>query len=489
VRAIRIALLVALVLAVSGCGAKEQSAASGGAELVSATAPIFVSIDTNLGSDQWQQVDELFRKFPIRSEALASLRSSLEDETGLDYEQDVKPAFGDELDVVWLDFENDGSNAVALTKPNDEAAFRRMIEKGNENESDPGSDPLLFEEMDGWFVLSDTQEKIDRFQAESEGEKLSDDEVFNDALAELPDDALVHVFARGRSIVEALQDLPGMTFQLGADQKPEFLSAALAAEGSGVRLVGAGRVEEEPKAPIEPFESKLLGDVPADAVAFLTFRGGEEFEQQMEKLQREGDLGPDLDEFERMLGFRLEGLLDVLSHEVGLYVRPGSPIPEVTVLVDAPDEQEVLMRVNATLRALTKDFPTQPCQAPPEEAGVRVTCIDLGVVQLRTAGFDDKVVVTIGQDAISKLRGDGPRLSDDEGFESARDAAGLPDETVGFMWLDLEDGLPLILGLAEAGGESIPADIRANLEPLGSFLAWGEADGRNGSFTAFLQID
>ena len=57
------------------------------------------------------------------------------------------------------------------------------------------------------------------------------------------------------------------------------------------------------------------------------------------------------------------------------------------------------------------------------------------------------------------------------------------------MWLDLEDGLPMILGLAEVSGQSIPADIRANLEPLGSFLAWAETDGRNGSFTAFLQID
>jgi len=488
VRALRIVLIVAFAVAVSGCGAKKQSAASGGAELVSATAPIFVSIDSDLNSDQWQQVDELFRKFPIRSEALASLRSSLEEETGLDYEQDVKPALGDEIDLVWLDFANDGSNAVALTKPKDEAAFKQMIEKGNAK--DPGEDPLLFEEQDGWFVLSDTQQKIDRFQAQSEGDKLADDDLYNDALAELPDDSLVHVFARGRSIVEALQDVPEMTpFQLGADQKPEFLSAALAAEGSGLRLVGAGRAEAEPKAPIEPFESKFLDDVPADAVAFLTFRGGEEFEQQMEKLQREGDFGPELDQLERMFGFRLENLVDIFSHEVALYVRPGSPIPEVTVLVDAPDEQEVLRRANVTLRALTKDFPTQPCHAPAEEAGVPVTCTDLGVVQLRTAGFDDKVVITIGQDAISKLRGDGPRLSDDEGFKSARDAAGLPDETAGFMWLDFEDGLPLILGLAEAGGESIPADIRANLEPLGSFLTWADTDGRNGSFTAFLQID
>ena len=65
----------------------------------------------------------------------------------------------------------------------------------------------------------------------------------------------------------------------------------------------------------------------------------------------------------------------------------------------------------------------------------------------------------------------------------------MPAESVGFMWLDLEDGIPMVLGLASASGESIPAEIRENLEPLGSFLAWADSDGRSGSFTAFLQID
>jgi hypothetical protein len=31
--------------------------------------------------------------------------------------------------------------------------------------------------------------------------------------------------------------------------------------------------------------------------------------------------------------------------------------------------------------------------------------------------------------------------------------------------------------------------VRANLEPLKSFLAWGDADGRTSSFSAFLGID
>lgn len=485
VRLFRIGVLVALALVVSGCGAKKQAAASGGAEIVSATAPAFVSIDSNLNSDQWQQVDELLSRFPGRPQLMSELRSSLEGQAGLDYKRDVEPALGDEIAIVWLDFGNGGSNVVAVTKPKEADAFRRMLEKGNES----GSEELVFEESDGWFVLSDTQQKIDRFQQEAEGEKLADSALFKDALEELPDEALVQVYAGGEGILEAFKGFPGVAPQLRADQRPEFLAAALTAEDSGFRLVGTGRVEAEPKAQIEPFEPKLLNDVPADAVGFLTFRGGDEFEQQMEELQRDGRFGQGLGELQRMLGFRIESLLDLFSHEVGLYVRPGSPIPEVTLLVDAPDEQEVLGRVNTTLQALTKALPTRPCQAPPEEAGVAVKCIDLGVIQLRSAGFDDKVVLTTGQDAISKLRGDGPRLGDDDGFASARDAAGLPNESAGFMWIDLEDGIPLILGLADASGASIPAEVRANLEPLGSFLAWAESDGRTGSFTAFLQID
>jgi hypothetical protein len=65
----------------------------------------------------------------------------------------------------------------------------------------------------------------------------------------------------------------------------------------------------------------------------------------------------------------------------------------------------------------------------------------------------------------------------------------MPAESVGFMWLDLEDGIPMVLGLAGAAGGTVPAEIRENLEPLGSFLAWAGSDGRSGSFTAFLEID
>jgi hypothetical protein len=65
----------------------------------------------------------------------------------------------------------------------------------------------------------------------------------------------------------------------------------------------------------------------------------------------------------------------------------------------------------------------------------------------------------------------------------------VPDATPGFLWLDLERILPMILGLAEATDEQVPGEVRANLEPLQSFFAWTELDGRTSSFSAFLEID
>jgi hypothetical protein len=487
VRFLQIAALIALGLALSGCGAKDQAATASGAEIVPADVPVFVAINSDLSSDQWRQVDELLRKFPARSMLIGELRSSLKEDSGLEYEDDIKPALGDEIDLVWLDFENGGSNIVALTKPKDEDAFERMLEKGNSS----GPDELICEKTEGWFACADSQAKVDRFQAMPSEGKLADDELFNDALAELPDEALVHVYVRGQSIVEALKDFdfPGAPLPLGADQQPEFLSAALAAEGSGFRLVGSGRAAQAPQAQPKPFESKLLDVVPADAVAFLTFKGGDTYQQQLDELEKNEAYRMGVREFERMLGMPLSSLLKVFEDEVALYVRPGSPIPEVTLLIEAPNEQDTLRKVDTAITALTKTLPAQPCHAPTQEAGVEVECVGFDEFELRWAAFDQRVMVTIGQGAIAELRSDGDKLADDEAFNDARDAAKMPNESVGFIWLDLEDGIPLVLGLASASGGAIPSEIRENLEPLGSFLAWADSDGRSGSFTAFLQID
>ena len=87
------ALLATVAVGLAGCGggsATTSASGESGSKLVRSDALAFVAIDSDLGSSQWQQLDELSKKFPGRSKALAQLKQRLA-ENGVDYENDVKP--------------------------------------------------------------------------------------------------------------------------------------------------------------------------------------------------------------------------------------------------------------------------------------------------------------------------------------------------------------------------------------------------------------
>lgn len=493
VRLPRLALIGAVALTLAGCGASDKPA-SGGAEIVPANAPAFVTVDSNADSSQWRQIERLLEKFPDGGQAARFLRASFEDDLKLNWERDVKPALGDEISLVWLDFKSRGENVVAVTKPKNKEKFKAAVQKGNASQA--SGDELIVGELQDWVVLSDSQAKIDRFKQQvPKGDSLADDATYKDALAELPDDSLVAVFARGRELLQVVEDtalLPaGSLFQLQAGQRPEFVAAAIAAQDEGLRFVSASRTEDQSAAQVETFKSKLLADVPGDAVAFLAFRGGDAFQRQLQQLQGEAMAKDALKELEQMSGLRIDAITGLFKNEVALYVRAGTPFPEVTLLLEAPNEQEALTAVDLVLKRLATSLSAQPCAEPEEQAGVTVNCVAFSGFSIRYAAFDGKVVVTTGAQSIEEIRSGGPRLADDDAFKSARNAAGMPDATAGFVWLDFEDGLPLVLGLAEASGSSnaIPPQVRRNLEPLRSLVAWADRDGRTTSAQLFLAID
>ena len=192
-----------------------------------------------------------------------------------------------------------------------------------------------------------------------------------------------------------------------------------------------------------------------------------------------------------MFGLQIDEITGLFKNEVALYVRAGTPFPEVTLLLEAPNEQESLSTVDKILKQLIKNGPAQPCGAPEEQAGVTVNCVRFSGFSIRYAAFDGKVVVTTGAQSIEEIRSGGPRLADDDAFKDALEAAGMPDQNAGFFWLDFEDGLPLVLGLAEASGGNgaIPPQVRRNLEPLRSLVGWSDRDGRTSSAELFLAID
>jgi len=62
----------------------------------------------------------------------------------------------------------------------------------------------------------------------------------------------------------------------------------------------------------------------------------------------------------------------------------------------------------------------------------------------------------------------------------------MPDETAGFLYLNVADAVPL-LGLAGLAGADVPEELLENLRPIRSVVAWSEG-GDTSTQTLFVEI-
>ena len=201
-RTLQLVLLALLSALVAGCGGSDTGTGGGssipsGASLVRAGVVAFVSIDSDTGSAQWQQVDELSQKFPGRDKAISRLKQSLSKE-GVDYDRDVQPAVGPELDLAIVSGGTESSTkVVGLTKPDDSAKFKALVEKLNA--SDSSGDRAVYREVDGWYAIADSQGAITEV-LKGDRTALSEDSTFKEALGKLPADSLVTAFLDGQRL-------------------------------------------------------------------------------------------------------------------------------------------------------------------------------------------------------------------------------------------------------------------------------------------------
>ena len=89
---------------------------------------------------------------------------------------------------------------------------------------------------------------------------------------------------------------------------------------------------------------------------------------------------------------------------------------------------------------------------------------------------------------LAEFRSDGEKLADDEAFTRTKEAAGLGEETSGFIYVNLRESIGLIQGFAGIAGEAIPPDVSANLAPLDTLLVHGARDGEDIDFTGYVGI-
>jgi Protein of unknown function (DUF3352) len=482
-RIVVVAPFAALGLFAAGCGgSSSKGSASGseaGATVVPASAVAYVSVNSDLGSDQWKKVDALSKKFPGRAKALAQFQKELAKQN-LDFKQDVKPALGPELDFAWLDFADGGKNFVLLTQPKDDAKFKALVDKANT--SDP-TNKAYTEKVGDWEAVAESQATLDRLKSAQNGAKLADDSSFKDAVSDLPDEALVKAYVNGAAVRQAVQQglapSVGQSGVLGsAIPNLGWLSASASAASNGVGFQ-AGFKSSGTKT--KSYKSELADRLPAGALADLSFNN---LSSNLRRILNQPGLKAQAAQIEQVLGISENDLLKLLSNEGALAVYPsarGERYPSVELLLKVNDQAKARKLLNrlsalAPMAGATVKRVTIGGVAAHELAVNGQISVDYGV-------FDGVLAVSNSRSALAGLGSGGVKLSSDPVFTDARSAAKAPSSTTGFAYVNLQ-------GLFKEVFEYIGADaeLRANLAPLRSFFAYGARKGDVTHLNGFLEI-
>lgn len=477
-RALATALLVALGLLLAACGGGSSSSksasasgAAGGADATPADAAVFVSVNTDLSSSQWKTLNTLLDKFPGKDKSLADARTSFETQSGLNWETDVKPALGPEVDFVVLDASNSGGG-VALTQPKDQGKLDALVAKANAKKA--GS--LVTEKVGDWTVISDKQASIDTYKTRASGDKLSDDATFKTATGELSGDALAKVYVNGPKVQTALQSRAGTAAQGSLD----WAVAELVSQDDGVKLDGT--FKGQPIKGVQQaaaYSPELLGSVPTGALLVLDFKGGSSLDSL------DSAAGSSVPQLQSAMGF-IKQLTPIFKNETVLSVAPGTPFPAVTLIAEPDNAQQAVAGIDglvAQFGALAGGATAQPTTV----GGHAVKELNLGQFAVDYGVIDGKLVVTSSRQAIVSF-GKGASINDDADFKDAKSASGMPDSISTLVYLNIKAGLPLIESFSQLSGTTIPANQTENLRPLTSFIAYGTGDSGTSKFTAFLQI-
>jgi hypothetical protein len=495
-----LAIVSAALAMAAGCGGDGGGGGgqTGGADVAPATAALFLALNTDFEGDQWQTAVDLVDRFPAGREALDTFRQDLEEQEDVDFEQDVRPALGPEVALVLLGFEDE--DAVLMTQPEDEEKLQALVEK---------SEGAVAEEIDGWWVVAESQEILDRFKDARGDDSLADTEAFDRTTGALPDETLATLYVNGEQLTPLLEasgtseeEMAALECSLGDAGIPS-MAFSLGAEDDGARLSGAIRAQN--LAVPEEGGAELAGEVAGGALVFASFRGlGDQLRGTLRCL-READeeFNEQLGQAELFLGVSVEeDILPLFEEETAIVVYPPSEdaaaeatelpfeIPTAALVTQVEDEAEAL----ETADELAEQAASLADGAEVEEldiGGVEARRVETGEVDVYYAAFDGKLVVATNEEGIEAAQGGGESLSDDEDYAGAREAAGPPDETTGFWYADLADGVDYVLDIySETEGEDVPAEVEESLEPLRSLFLWTETEGDDVySFEGFLEIE
>ena len=484
--------LLSTVAVLAGCGGGGGSrAGEGAAKIVPATAPVYIALNTDEGSEQWQALKALAARFPGKQKAVDSVESSLRRASSLDYRKDIEPALGPEIDFAWLDLNGNGDHVVGLMQPKSMSAFEKLVAKGNQK--DPTS-KLLYERVGDWVVMADTQTMIDRFKAQSKAAAgfLADDNSFTGAMKAVSSDDLLRVYVNGTQTEDAIRRQGGQEVAKVVDRagKLDWVVAGVGASPDGIRFDAV--VRGTPGKLLHGnggqvlFHPKLPGSVPADTIVYFSFHGSKDMFSGLDKgipqLAQNG-MTP-VRRLVRELGSVLEG-------ENAIYVRqppPGSKVPEITLLADPGPDVDGASKLDQILNDPNLNLNRRPYGRMIGDVAARE--LDFDSFKLDYAEVAHKLVLTdapSGIQALSNAALGHPKatLAEAPSYTDAAKDSGLPDRTQGFLYVNVRGGLALGQKLA---GAPIPSSVKRNLGPLRSAMEYGVTRPSEIQITFFLRI-
>lgn len=217
VRRFLVTLLCVVPLVAAGCGSG-GSGDSGKSPLDNAlgympkSAPIVFALDTDLSGSQWQSLDANVKKFPIADQITSSLKSSI-DQSGLDYDKDIKPLLGNDfvisLPTVQATVGGD-TEAVGAVQVKDKGKLSDLISHDKDVTKDgssggatlyKGNGSELAQDGDVLLVANTKQQVTAAIEQRGRDDRLTED-TFNKNLSGLPSDALVHGYVDAQELID-----------------------------------------------------------------------------------------------------------------------------------------------------------------------------------------------------------------------------------------------------------------------------------------------
>jgi hypothetical protein len=444
------AVAAAAAILTAGCasaGASGPGALDGAAAIVPANAVSFIAASTDLTSSEWHGLAKPF----------------------LQDVQQYQSALGGEVDVAELP----GKQVVVLTQPSDAQKLDALAAKEGAQTRKIGD----------WTAIAKTSATLDTVANATA--HLASSTAFMDAMARLPDKALVRAYANGDEAADILFAIPGAmqstsapggipfrqgkTRQVGGQNVAmtaiKWLAADVTSESGGLRaqafIKTGGLVAPGPPRfithPMTPYRSSLVDEIPAGALLVA------DFQAPPGMFEWNGVPKPLL----QLLGTQLQPILSteldqIFGGETAIFVTPGSPIPTVTIVTQPPTDT-----VSAG-QALGEILKSVPDSSP------------LHGMKLVQATIGGQFVISTSQAGIDAFRGGGDKLSNDATFSQAAKQAGMGEDSTGFVYANVKDALPLL----QLAGVKLPS----GLPGLTTFFAYGDAAATESTLTAFLGV-